>query len=338
MPDKLAERPRQHLIAAGKLYPGAWRQIDDFRAGRGKEMPGWPDWCFLPIVGYYAIVSGGGGNRVPVERAPDIARLAALGTWRVTQGIYRFDPDLYDSIVSTEFKGDLPAELLHRLPAWCVYIELQKRPGVYGFFAHMESDAKTGEPELRLLIDTEEALLPIPVHIGRWDIVTAMEKTMGVTFQNAASHGIAVPESKPESFAGLAQLIVPLVSLVLYLCTENADYTRPPVPRTKRTKKGVRLFPADKPTTWDVGTRIGAALRRARASAADTDASGGTGTHARPRAHIRRAHWHTFWTGPRDGERKVKVKWLPPIPVNVEDEGELPATVHPVKPPGGTGS
>lgn len=319
-------RPRQHLAAAGKLYPGAWKQIDAFRAMRGGELPDWPEWCFLPAAGYYAIVSGGGDNRVPLDLVPDIARLAALGAWRVTQGIYRFDPDLYESISSTQLNGDLPAELLTRLPAWCVYIEMQDAPGIYGFFAHMESDANTGEPELRLLIDTEDALLPMPLHVGRWDLVTALEETMRVCRTQAVVHGLPAPGSA----AHLAPLIAPMVSLVLYLCSENADYARPHAPKTKRTKKGERLFPADKPTTWDVGLRIGAALRRARTSD-DQRETEESGTHARPRAHIRRAHWHTFWTGPRDGERKAKVKWLPPIPVNVEGESELPATVYPLK-------
>ena len=80
-------------------------------------------------------------------------------------------------------------------------------------------------------------------------------------------------------------------------------------------------------TTWDVGVRLGAALRRAYQAAQ----TGGTDTHAGPRAHIRRAHWHGFWSGPREGERRFDLRWLPPIPVNVEDVGELPFTVRPVR-------
>ena len=28
-----------------RLYPDAWKQVDEFRA-RGKELGDWPDWCF----------------------------------------------------------------------------------------------------------------------------------------------------------------------------------------------------------------------------------------------------------------------------------------------------
>ena len=77
----------------------------------------------------------------------DVARLAALGAWRVTQGIYRFDPDLYLAIIETSVDGDLPHDVLYRMPEWCVYVET---PGMlwlgvqlHGFFAHLESDAKS---------------------------------------------------------------------------------------------------------------------------------------------------------------------------------------------------
>jgi hypothetical protein len=42
-----------HLIAAGRLYPKAWRQADQFRADPGKSgMPAWPSWCYLPMAAW----------------------------------------------------------------------------------------------------------------------------------------------------------------------------------------------------------------------------------------------------------------------------------------------
>ncbi|EMO24671.1 hypothetical protein LEP1GSC170_1243 [Leptospira interrogans serovar Bataviae str. HAI135] len=35
--------------------------------------------------------------------------------------------------------------------------------------------------------------------------------------------------------------------------------------------------------------------------------------------HIRRAHWHHFWAGSNE-ERKLILRWLPPIPVNFESD------------------
>lgn len=52
------------------------------------------------------------------------------------------------------------------------------------------------------------------------------------------------------------------------------------------------------------------------------------GTHESPRPHVRRAHWHHFGTDPRDGERKLVVKWLPPIPVNYDPGDDLPTVIQ----------
>lgn len=51
-------RPGNILHSFSRLYPEAWKQVDEFRAKRN-ELGGWADWCFLPLAGTYAIVSKG---------------------------------------------------------------------------------------------------------------------------------------------------------------------------------------------------------------------------------------------------------------------------------------
>ena len=319
-------RARRHLETAGKVYPDAWKWFDDFRADR-QALGGWPDTVFCPLAGAYAVVSGGGSNRVPPQLIGDVARLGALAAWRPTQGIYRFDPDLFAALWESPLSDELPCELLRRLPAWCVYIELDEKnrqQGFHGFFAHLEYDPNADREELRLLLDTEETLTPLPIHLGTWDLKAALDK-MGS--EAAKQAGTAFLQASVTSM--LMPIAAPLVSLLLYLCSEDADYQRPPAPTPKKTKRGSRFFPPDRPSTWDVGVRIGAALRKARTEHDDESSATGTGT--RPRPHIRRAHWHTYWTGPREGERTALVKWLPPIAVNLEGDDELPAVIHPVR-------
>ena len=71
-------RPLRHLSTYSERYPRAWQYLEDLRASRGRELPGWAAWCFVPLAAAYAVVSGGGDNRVPLERAGDVAALAAL--------------------------------------------------------------------------------------------------------------------------------------------------------------------------------------------------------------------------------------------------------------------
>jgi len=347
-----APRPKQHLAAAGKLYKGAWKQIDGFRAERGTHVPDWPDWCFIPIAATQAIVAedaGVDGAQLAFthpERLADAARLAALATWRVTQGIYRFDPTLYASVIDTPVERDIPADVLYRLPEWCVYVET---PGLgwlgdtlHGYWAHLEHDINTGRAELRLLLDTEGALEPLPLHLGDWPLIEAVERMVGEASRQTIIHGLTrwtEGLARDDLAPGIAGDVAPLLSLLLYLCSQSdeigAPGHRPAYPRPKRTKRGWRLFPADKPSTWNVGVRIGSALRRAQGQGESGERPVAGADRARPRAHIRRAHWHGYWTGPRDpervDERRFQLRWQPPIPVNVSDVDDLPATVRPIQ-------
>ena len=329
-----APRPKQHLTAAGRLYPGAWRQADRMRADRGKDLPSWPDWCYLPLSGWYAIVCADAGvaslDARQMNRVGDIGRLAALGTWRVSQGIYRFDTELFEAVWTTPLDGDLPSALFFRLPEWCVYVETPEKTwldsALHGFFAHLEWDVNTGREELRLLMDSEAALQPLVIHIGQWPLKEAARKAMVEAKRQGVRQGAtALAAALP---LDVELMIDPLVSLLLYLCSENAELgdgtRRPAHPTPKRTRQGWRLFPPDKTQVWDVGVRLGAALRQGAAGTRTT----GEGAHASPRPHVRRAHWHTYWVG--EGRQERRLNWLPPIPVNVTAIEALPATVRPV--------
>lgn len=306
-------RPVDHLAAAMRLYPGAPGMIDCFRAGRGKDLPDWPDWCFLPLAAWYAIVSADAGlDALPPHLVGDVGRLAAIGTWRYSQGVYQFHPDLRAALTDTIVAGPLPSEVLLRLPEWAVYIETPGRhwfnQPLHGFWAHLEWDANDGRRELRLLLDCQQDLLPIPLHLGAWTVTEAVDRMVDEMRRQAATIGVTVPVA-PEAVQDLAATVNPLLSPLLYLCSDEPEIDdarqpggRPGRPRPKKTKRGWRLFPADGPRIWTVGQELGAALRQARTG----EAAGST-----RRAHLRRAHWHGYWTGPRDRQRFI-YRWIAP--------------------------
>jgi hypothetical protein len=53
-------RPKQILRDIGRQWPDVWKQIKMIRAEKGKSVPDWPDWCYVPIAAGYAIVTQGG--------------------------------------------------------------------------------------------------------------------------------------------------------------------------------------------------------------------------------------------------------------------------------------
>lgn len=343
---KKSHRAREALLQCGRDYPNAWMQADGFRQDKGQPGFDWPDWCFMPLAASYAIVSGGGSNRVALDRAGDVARVGALAAWRMTQGIYRFDPAVYDAVRDTPVAGDLPAQAIMRLPEWCVYVEtpgLQSELGqLHGFWAHLEFDFQTGRTELRLLLDSDAGLIGVPLHLGAWPLTESIARAVDQSAVQALGRGIPFP--KTDSRQLNRALAEPLVSLLLYLCSTN-DFSRrgqqaqPANPEPKRTRRdGAKLFAAAGPAEWDVGVRMGSALRAAYQAEQTQQSSSGQGSS--PRGHVRKAHWHGYWSGPRKDDlgqgipqvkRVFDVRWQPPVAVNLPDLGNLPATIRKVQ-------
>lgn len=251
--------------------------------------------------------------------------------------MYRFDPHLLDALWNTPVQGDLPVELLLHIPEWGVYIETPgRRAGqlgaIQGFFAWMESDANDGRMELRLLLDPVDGgrLINLPIHLHGGGLEQSLWAAFGEAGRQALAHGVGggVAAAATQLAAPMAEAVAPLVSLLLYLCSEAAEVagTWPPErPQEQRTKRGARLFPPTAPKAWEVGERVGAVLR-----ASEEAAQGGEGSpqgrRAGPRPHVRRTHWHTYYTGPRDAPTPV-VRWVAPVVVG--GAGSVP-TIHPV--------
>jgi len=129
------------------------------------------------------------------------------------------------------------------------------------------------------------------------------------------------------------------VSALLYVCSSGPDLGERQIlaaPEAGRTGRPAALEPQLVPVGW----MIGQALRAAAANDAADRAGGPEGcpdrtVRHRPRVHVRRAHWHMYWLGPRSrpGERHAELRWIPPIPVGTGEPSALPPTLRPVEGP-----
>lgn len=194
----------------------------------------------------------------------------------------------------------------------------------FGFFALLDPDRETGEPWLSIFIDGKQAyeLATIKLIAGR-SIADCVKGTAEIIRKRNPQHLISSSQEK-----NLSRLITPFLNVLLFICSQASEIgdgvVKPVLPTPKKTKRGNRFFPPDEPKNWDVGVRIGAALKIAQESA-DQESVNGGGT---VRPHIRRAHWHGYWYGQRDAVRDFKLKWIPPISVNVEDYDTIPAVIR----------
>lgn len=278
-------------------YPHLTQLTEEFRAMRGKEL-NWPDWCFLPMGAAYGIISDQYHvEPIPPDLVADVSRIAALNAWRWTRGIYRFQPALATALARSPIAGDLPTEVFLRLPEWGIYVELPEPVAgiggavLYGFYAHLEHDLNDGRPELRFLLDEDDGLWGLPIHIGPWSLLEAVDQSMQETFRHARQYKLG-PFGFPvgPAIIDLTDRVSGIVSLLLYLCSDNPEIAsptrpdaRPSRPRPTKTKKGWRLFQPHQVTEWEVGTGLGEQLQQ---DGVDTG----------------------YWAGHQDGDR-YRYRW-----------------------------
>lgn len=403
LPERVVDYAAKNL--AGEAF---WRRAEAARKAPSAMFQGvpshkWSEWCYLPVNAAAGILGSLMENEMSlydVEREYNhkIRLLTALTAWRVTKGVYVFDPDVVRALAESEVDDDMPDDLFLQMPDWCQYVStpgLKLYDGlcIHGFFAYLDDRAwgnsRHYPPELNfeVLIDPklseDDALLTAAIadielqyatndELDRgiitedqlYDrlIVLAREKEflqlhMNVplgrgTFRKAFleqsrdmvdyapsmahlmghANQAAVKDALDRSALAQARL----ASLLLYLVSEKADISHEGEQAEMRNRvvlndrRGIRNFQAPQIRAWEVGYRIGAQIRAFDEKAKDSGEGTGTGTSMRP--HVRKAHWHSFWTGPRDtNDRKKRVKWLPPIPVNVSGSDDLVPTAHKVE-------
>ncbi|MCB1053219.1 MAG: hypothetical protein KDC71_21645 [Acidobacteria bacterium] len=336
--------PRSVLLQAHQEWPGIWRIIEAIRMRKNSQ---WPPSTYLPLefageaivqwMREHDPISLKGLH--PSNLVEHASTLSGLAAWRMGQGIYRFDPALYGALIETPVTGELPGQLLRHLPEWCVYLETPDLEAplmfggtapIRGVWAWLDHTAD-GIDVLTLMLHTEGwGRLPI----GHVPLVGTLDEGLAKVesdWREAVNRGNAEGYPSKDYKAAARQTFGPLLSLILYLCSEAPDLNgTPQKPKPKKTREGNRVFAADHPTVWQVGERIGAALRQAflehetHQHTADSE----TG-RTRPRAHLRRAHWHTYLTG--KGRTTPVLKWMPPLPINMGSLDAQPATIHPVK-------
>lgn len=328
----MSQRFLGYLADVKRASPDIWKNIEQFYFSRGTDgLPDWPDWCFVPMAGFWGAISNvpDGNEMQMVESLPGIA---ALGKWRYTMGVYEFDPDVYEELISSPFTGKVPVDVLLRLPQWCMYIKTPSIDDTEGFFVHLEYDVNHARKELRVVLDHGDddggmKATNLILHLESDDLDECLSSVSDFSQRLLQDEGVDIDLGEYGSMGdfmsgAVANATGPIwrtiLPLILYFCV-TPDEDREPSksvyyknPSPKKTKRGIRLFPADGPKHHIAGKEDGEAVRQFRKMVKQGGQSGRT-----VKAHIRRAHWHGYWKGPRDSdEREYVYKWLPPTVVS----------------------
>lgn len=269
--------------------------------------------------------------------------------WKRSRVVYRVHPALADSLLeSVNDETAIPCEILARLPhpdpfiAFPYEIPADVEPNPQfplmsqPMYVGMLITGRTAHGDLVSTADPTLAVLDISVAARlqyRGQGPTYEEKTVripvdgkltveGMIYAHQERSGSPITEASEEDL----QAFRLAVALLLYVCSTSSDVVRQPRPPAKRRSKT-----AHKQTTvLDVGFDVGPKLLAARRADAEANSDGeGAGRTVRP--HLRRAHWHTYWTGPRS-EPSPEVRWIHPVTVHGDKANPGRVTVIDVDP------
>ncbi len=316
--------------------PGLWAACESLHIKGKKDRPAWSyltayECCEAQFLACNSMAESLALLRKAIAPGNSLNfALLFLSAWSASRAIYRFDPALIKELAQTPLlTGPLPFETLTRLPHRAVYVEapdLCDGQGLTyeGFGAVMEwfgSDAGTPcEPYLDLNFFGRDAAGKQFIHAT--GLRMSGESLDVVVDRTMADNGISVAAA-----AGFKRLYGKALSMLLWLCQDEPDISRfngmpPPLP-TQRIRG--RTVPIGDPVRlWDVGLRVGRLLAASSTAGGQKNEHQG-GTHARPRPHLRRAHWHLYWTGERGSVPKVL--FVHPCLVNAASPEILPAVL-----------
>lgn len=256
--------------------------------------------------------------------------------WKRQPVAYRVHPELAHHLVEMDNDREIPCEVFRRLPhanAFTVFPEPvimadvsgalpQTRPGEYvGMFV----TGQTADGEVCSSDDPRTAWLNVALagrvfyvgqgptyeeHTVRVPVTGVMRVEDMIRRQRAQAMKTPDPDSEDWEAFLLA------VNLLLYLCSNHADISAPdPAVTSRARKEAKRRRQKPPPVVVDLGFDIGPKLfagKHTSTGAGSAPAGTGLDEGRSRRAHLRRAHFHTYWLGPRDNQH-AEIRWLSPI-------------------------
>lgn len=325
--------PLDLLKEVSKKRPGIWAVLDEI-----SRNPEWDERCLVPIGLSLSLFPDYESESFAKKSAMLVQALkfSALAPWRLDKEVFEFSKELQSLLFeqAEEDDMDIPGEILGYLPYRAFYVRFASpisnnlHMKLDGFFVHYEWDVQRGgDLSLRFLfLSTDLKIGGIEIKLSAKSLSENFRIIQEISDKNFDKMADETVSDVPTTILPSRGLIKKSLELVLYICSQNADITASPKQATYKPKKGKIEDRYAEVKTWDVGVRLAPKIRLARTL--ESKKSGVEHkTHSSPRAHMRRGHWHHYWTGPKSGERKLILKWTAPMLIGGVDENS-PAVIH----------
>lgn len=324
--------PLEILKKVSSENPEIW---DDIEKARKVNMDFhyslWPQWCYVPVSLCMDLVSQNDISAYQNEESLIYARkaqiISALASWRASKEIFVLDPDV-EKILSEQDDTKVDPEILLKLPYDSFYIKtnfLDIEEGIDGFLVSLDYD-KTGNEIRFTYLCKDLSYFELPLILN----YETIQQTLDVLFEDFDNDEWVDDKWNHK----LWNILNSSLQFVLYILSVNAEIkeneTQKKVYKPSNGSTKVAKDKYSQIRKWDVGYRIGATIRANRAIIEqEREYRTHPGSHSSKRPHMRRGHWHNYWTGPRKGERKLVLKWVPPMFIGAKENA--PVVYHEVK-------
>lgn len=278
---------------------------------------------------------------IDTDQVGDISEgLWTISDWTKYKKIYELQPTFADFLADTE-SAKVSCELWKRLPYESFYLYFGDRkidPEKYGLGSITMNVCKGAFVRVHV---TEKNIVNLGIEIignskeEKW-MGFVLDIPEGMNFNNAIDYYVdsrkGIESFDPQRVTEIKEFWKPFFRIIMNACqyfsASNAEIKDVkvakkdrPVSKSKDGKeKKVNIKVSQ--VGYSIGQRFEQMYRQTETS---TERIGTKGTKKRP--HVRRAHWHHYWTGP--GRTVLEVKWLEPVFVMGEED--MKAVVHRVE-------
>lgn len=215
------------------------------------------------------------------SRAEHIAVIAGL-SWMYTKAIYEIDPEVQKHIKSSTIPKDLPVEdIVDKFPEVCAYLD----------FGPIDESGHDGA-----------FIAPLANEKGdKYFLISPANPGDG---EKGGIGGFLLSKYNYQGlFAESTDLKKALINSVLFVVSQEHTSNHESEESASGGKKPTTIQPAKKVKRIKLGEHLREKLFGNRGG---HDSAG----HTSP--HMRRGHWHHYWTGPKTGPRELKLNWVYP--------------------------
>ncbi len=250
--------------------------------------------------------------------------------WQFSKAHFKFEHELSKHMVESDLPDSLPEQILQRLPYWSQWISLPVSVLSSDKSVRLDFDGAfvgytrvNGIPQLCICapFEPEDKTLrsngfcpSITTHISLDGPVDPLDIVRHGHFLNLSEQP---KEMMAELIYSLNHYLRRIIASIMFICSQQEQLYQEghQQPKAKRLGKSYKLEAILTDRKIVVGKELVQVIKEF-----EEDVEKCTRAFNGRRPHIRKAHYHHFWTGPKDGPRKLICKWLPPSVVR----GTLP--------------